>query len=408
MKKSLVAIAALAATTAFAQSSLTISGTIFAGVNQFKSSVAAKTTSIGNGPAASRLRFVGSEDIGGGTRANFLAEMQPNFGTGTVSGNPGAAAGFASGTGALFNRGAWAGLSGANWGEVRFGRQGTASIGLIAQADQGALLTGFNGGGILFGGSNATSRWISANPGRGQNQGTGLAVSTGNISAVTGLNGIGNNTGSDVTRSINALTYLSPNFGGVTGQVQYAMSNLATGRANGQGNSVGVNLNYANGPVFVGVAYQTAQADPFNNISGKMTTLGATYDFGVAKIGAAFQTETASGDAAGTNAVAPLWTSAKGWALTATAPFGAAVPYIRLGTHQTNGIGQFGNVNGKDSGVVNLGVNYNLSKRTALNFDYAQDSKANSGNLNTGVASSAATSNTNKATLLYVGVQHAF
>jgi predicted porin len=136
--------------------------------------------------------------------------------------------------------------------------------------------------------------------------------------------------------------------------------------------------------------------------------LGATYDFGVAKIGAAFQKETASGDAAGTNAIAPLWTSAKGWALTATAPFGAAVPYVRFGTHQTNGLGQFGNVNGKDSAVVNLGVNYSLSKRTALNFDYAQDNKANSGNLNTGVASAAAASNTNKATLLYIGVQHAF
>jgi predicted porin len=405
---------------------LTISGTIFAGINQFKSSVAAKTTSIGNGPAASRLRFVGSEDIGGGTRANFLAEMQPNFGTGTVSGNPGAAAGFGSGTGALFNRGAWAGLSNAGLGELRFGRQGTASIGLIGQVDQGSLLTGFNGGGILFGGSNATSRWISANPGRGLNQGTGLAVSTGNISAVTGANGIGNNTGSDVTRSINALTYLSPNFGGVTAQVQYALGNLQSGSANGQGNSVGVNLNYANGPVFVGAAYQTAQADPFQNAKGKMTTLGATYDFGVAKIGAAFQTETATGNAplagapiAGNAVVNNValgttvgWTKAKAWALTATAPFGAVVPYVRLGTHQTNGIGQFGVVNGKDSAIVNVGANYSLSKRTTLNFDYAQDSKANSGNISNANLPNTATGlspvNNNKATLLYVGVQHAF
>jgi predicted porin len=408
---------------------LTISGTIFAGVQQFKSSVAAKTTSIGNGPAASRLRFVGSEDIGGGTRANFTAEMQPNFGngaTGVAGTNPdGSLSG--KGTGALFQRGAWAGLSNAGYGELRFGRQGTTSIGLICTVDQGACLTGFNGGGILFGGSNGTSRWISANPGRGLNGNAGMAVANGNVGAQPALSagtniatGIGTNTGPDVTRVINGLTYLSPNFGGVTAQVQYALSGLPSGSTNGQGNAVGVNLNYANGPVFVGLAYQTSQADPYTNASGKLTTLGATYDFGVAKIGAAIQSETASGFAAqtvnATGVVTPGvalgttagWTKAKAWALTATAPFGAAVPYVRLGTHQTNGIGQFGNVNGKDSAIVNVGVNYNLSKRTALNFDFAQDNKANSGNTNAGVASTAATSNTNKATLLYVGVQHAF
>jgi len=48
---------------------------------------------------ASRLRFVGVEDLGSGTKATFWLEMQPSFQNGTISGA------------GLFNRGAWAGLS---------------------------------------------------------------------------------------------------------------------------------------------------------------------------------------------------------------------------------------------------------------------------------------------------------
>jgi predicted porin len=395
MKKSLVALAALASMGAFAQSSVTISGDLWAGLVNVKSSAGTSTTSLGNGPAASRMRFRGTEDIGGGTFANFWLEMQPSMSNGGVSGNSPSG----TGTGALFNRGAWLGLSGTSWGEFRVGRQGTASVGTIATVDQGALLTGFNGGGILFSGTNATGRWISANPGRGQNGGAGLAVSTGNISAVTAAGGTANNTGSDVTRVINAFTYLTPTMGGVTVQFQYALSGLATGAANGQGNSLGLQGQYAQGPVYVSLAYQTAGADPLNNITGKQTTFGGTYDFGVAKAGLIFQNGSASGAAA-------LWTSEKAWALTLTAPFGAATPYLRMGQHQTNGLGAFGNVNGKDSAIVNIGVNYALSKRTLINVDYARDGRGNSGNTNAGVAS--ATGNIANPQLFYVGVEHHF
>ena len=401
MKKSLVALAALASMGAFAQSSVTISGDLWAGITNFKSSAGTSTTSLGNGPAASRMRFVGKEDIGGGTFANFWLEMQPSMSNGGVSGNSPSA----SGTGALFNRGAWLGLSGASWGEFRVGRQATAAIGTIATVDQGALLTGFNGGGILFNGgqagAGATGSWISANPGRGQNAGAGLAVSTGNISAATAAGGTANNTGSDVTRVINAFTYLTPNMGGVTVQFQYALSGLATGAANGQGNSLGLQAQYAQGPVYVSAVYQTAGADPLNNITGKQTTVGGTYDFGVAKAGLIFQNGSASGAAA-------LWTSEKAWALTLTAPFGAATPYLRMGQHQTNGLGAFGNGSGKDSAVVNIGVNYALSKRTLINIDYARDGRGNTGNTNAGVASSASGSNIANPQLFYVGVEHHF
>jgi predicted porin len=125
MKKSLIALAALAATTAFAQSSVTISGTMDAGVMNQKFDNGTNVTNVSTGSnGASRLRFVGVEDIGNGTKANFWLEMQPSFQDGTTS-----AAG-------LFNRGAWLGLSDTTFGEIRLGRQGTNSVAAVCDIDQ--------------------------------------------------------------------------------------------------------------------------------------------------------------------------------------------------------------------------------------------------------------------------------
>ena len=89
MKKSLIALAALAATTAFAQSSVTISGQLDTGISSQESgSGATKSTQtvMNTGiHGASRLRFVGTEDMGGGNKANFWLEMQPNFQTGSTA-----------------------------------------------------------------------------------------------------------------------------------------------------------------------------------------------------------------------------------------------------------------------------------------------------------------------------------
>ncbi len=366
MKKTLVALAALASISAFAQSTVTISGRLLAGFNSYKSSAGVTTNSIGNGPAASLMTIKGTEDMGGGNTASFYLEMQPSFSNGGTGG-------------VLFNRGAWLGLGG-GWGDFKLGRTGTAAMPVICTVDQGSCLTGFNGGGILFNGSNAVGRWISGNVGRGQNGNAGLAASAGGGTAAP-----------DVTRVIDAFTYNTPNMSGFGAQLQYALGNLPSNTANGTGNTLGLNVTYGQGPLFAGLALQKANADAAFNVTGSMTTLGATYDFGMAKVGAIYQSESASGAAA-------LWTSAKGMALTVTAPFGAATPYLRVGNHKTNGTGAFGNANAVDSAVFNIGANYSLSKRTMINMDYASDAKGNSG----------VGTNTSKPSLFYVGVQHAF
>jgi predicted porin len=85
MKKSLLALAALSAfaTAAQAQSSVTVYGLLDVSVestdsNALATNVVTKTTNTGRdgGLAGSRIGFRGTEDLGGGLKANFVAEFQ--------------------------------------------------------------------------------------------------------------------------------------------------------------------------------------------------------------------------------------------------------------------------------------------------------------------------------------------
>ena len=179
-------MAALAATGAFAQSSVTISGAMDAGIQNQKygNGTSAQNVSTGNN-GASRLRFVGVEDLGNGTKANWLLEMQPNFTNGTTSSS------------GLFNRGAWAGLSDAKLGEIRLGRQGTNNVSAVCDIDQQGCYTGFYGGGILFSGQAGPGgnygALLAANPTRGgvaQAVGGTTPYSTATVASGTALTNV--------------------------------------------------------------------------------------------------------------------------------------------------------------------------------------------------------------------------
>ena len=74
MKKSLVALAALAASAAFAQSTVTLSGTIDAG---FEKMTATSPLQMQSGRfGTSNWTISGSEDLGNGLKAVFLLERQ--------------------------------------------------------------------------------------------------------------------------------------------------------------------------------------------------------------------------------------------------------------------------------------------------------------------------------------------
>lgn len=100
MKKSLIALAALSASAAFAQSTVTLYGVVDAGYTYDGKA----TTFTGGGVNGTpRLGFRGTEDLGGGLKAVFQVETGFNSGkeTATLIGNRGAFVGVAGGFGTV-------------------------------------------------------------------------------------------------------------------------------------------------------------------------------------------------------------------------------------------------------------------------------------------------------------------
>jgi len=370
MKKTLIAIAALAATGAFAQSTVTISGMIDAGyavttssgvVNGTTGVVTTASTATNNvqSTTASRMRFVGASDLGGGMKGNFWLEMQPNITDGTVS------------SAGLFNRGAWAGISG-SFGEIRLGRQGTNTIAAVVTPDiqQGGAFYAFSGGGLLFSGMGAAgaqgSAWFAANPTRG---GFGQASSTANASQVGAVaNPV------DATRYNRAIRYSTPVLaGGLTVSAMTAFGGLAANSPLGAGGgSQGVDAVYAAGPLRAVFAYQKANAEALDagNNTGSLTTLSGNYDFGKFILGGAIQSEKASG----ANIV---FNSGKSLGLVGMLPMGSFRPYVKLGSHSYDTMG----TNAK---IFNIGTTYDLSKTTKLYVDYTKNSASFTGTATSG------------------------
>ena len=374
MKKSLIALAALTATTAFAQSSVTISGAMDVGLmNQsFGNNTSVQNVSTGTN-GASRLRFVGVEDLGSGTKANFWLEMQPSFQNGTTSSS------------GLFNRGAWAGLSNTSLGEVRLGRMGTNSVEAVCDIDQLGCYTGAYGGGILFSGQGGPganySAWMAANPTRGGiAQATGLTTtsSTATVASGTAITNVQasstgavnqtntNSFAADSTRYVQAVRYSLPTIVpglSLNATMAYGQT-LSTGGHNG--NTTGFNGNYVNGPLKLTAAYQKADADVTGGATGTLNTYGVVYNLGVASIGAGMQNESATGTGL-------KFTKAEAFALTALIPMGATTPYIKYGERKYSG-GTDGNLT--TAKMTNVGVRYAFSKNTYVYADYMQNGAA--------------------------------
>ena len=268
MKKSLVALAVLAATGAYAQSSVTLYGIVEAttdiGYNRTQdtttttntfnaagggvSSTVTSTTAqqkngfriqdgSDQGSGSSRVGFRGTEDLGGGLKANFLLEMGLRIDDGCTTlgsaANCDNGGNSANSGGSTFGRNAWGGLSG-GFGEVRLGRQVLGSF--AVQGNSGS--------------SGASNGLYDA--------------STATMSPMGGI------------RFSNAIRYLSPNFGGFTGSLMLAAPETGSAIArqgfgptsetttaggftttNNASRRTGVDLalEYANGPAYVGFGY---------------------------------------------------------------------------------------------------------------------------------------------------------
>jgi predicted porin len=259
MKKTLVALAALAATSAFAQSTVTMSGsldfgvmnngkvTVDTGANTNETSTKTSQTSQLNSWTTNQLSIQGTEDMGGGTKASFTV-------------NSGMA------QGALGSRDTFLALENATTGKVQFGRF-VASSALGYHGLSGSASTAV---GSVYGLSSA---------------GTGA----GSAAQVDRFGGAARMTAGDFERGDNKIQYTSPSMNGFSFSANYAKNTSDASATDNltKANQSGVGLGYAQGPLTLGFGTNTrkvAAEAGANTIDGKLNWLGASYDLGAATV----------------------------------------------------------------------------------------------------------------------------
>jgi predicted porin len=368
MKKSLLALAVLGAFAgaASAQSSVTIYGIVDAGVARIDNGGQSVNRLDSGNNAASRIGFKGVEDLGNGLKGTFVLENGFDVGDGSQSNNNNSgstptASNPAAGS-AAFSRLAYVGLEG-GFGAVRLGRQNSQ------------LKTAF----------------VSIDPFETSGLASGITYFTG------GTTGPGVTLGAMPERVSNQITYTSANLAGFTGQVGYVFGEQAGD--SGANRSWGLQLGYTNGPLNVQFGYNDQDVSTAANVEildTKIALLGATYDFGVVKLHAAYGQKKLDRDV---NTLANTDIKVKSALIGVTVPFGASkvrAEYIRNNDDRTD----------FDNNVVALGYSYALSKRTQLYATYARVDNDRLSNL--GFGTSPAVTTGENTTGFAVGVQHNF
>jgi predicted porin len=311
---------------------------------------------------------MGSEDLGGGWKANFKLEAGYNLdnGTGgasnannqatggltTQSGPAGAPlingaattstdrASLGGAQGLTFNRWSYAGLSNAGVGEFRVGREYTPAFQAVLAAD----VVGSNGAGNSL---NMT-----------------LMISGTSANAVA-----------TAASASNGISYESPSLSGFKAKVQmFQGENVNTGTAttlntakNGDGTSY--HLSYANGPISAGYGATSSKSTAVQSATGAglpgkydLTTAYARYDFGVALATIGQATEKQDGNAAATSALKNASTI-----IGVRVPMGAITLNVN---HVTSKYTVAGAATGEATQLAIQGM-YAMSKRTDLYATYA-------------------------------------
>ena len=348
-----------------------------------------KVTTVGaaNGSATSAVVIAGSEDMGGGLKANFRWEIDPDLGN-TVAKTAGTpATGTTSNVTSFLGNGySYVGASG-GFGEVQFGTINYATL--------------------------------SAN---GDGNG-GFATAVGSGYRVTSF---------DAVRAQNSMSYETPVFSGFSAKAvlstknEYQSASPATGNAvnqqYGRDGAQEISALYQNGPLKLRYArletkqyasvVNTSSATTYTRGTGakfKLDTLSANYTVGAATLGYFYQkassdtllaTYSASGNTDGavkydrkTNGVSVAYQA------TPSIKLMANYAQVKIGDETRAG------TDGATTKVTGLGADYSLSKRTTLYARYEQDKDAAGVRAITGYT--AATGNTTyKATAF--GIRHTF
>ncbi len=348
MKKTLIALAAVAATSAFAQSTVTLFGIADVGYASTSTKDAAgqttaKTSGMVSGvQSGSRWGVRGSEDLGGGMKANFHFESGFNVNTGVEAS-----------AGVLFNRRSVVELEG-GFGKVGLGRDYTPSFSLVSGTDV-----------------------------------TGTDATTTSDLYPTGV------------RADNMFMYTSPTFSGVVAKLGLVSQKSGAPATPAKNTGYDLSVTYTSGPLMVGASFgntklETPAAAQVNNGPGVLgsaavvastdkdshNVIAATYDLGVVKL---FANNINSKDK--TTSVKTTEMN-----LGVSMPMGAVTLLAGFGTDNVKAPGA-AKTKGTD---YTLGADYSLSKRTNLYARYMQDQTA------------VATGTKPKTTGFYAGVRHSF
>ncbi|RZL47328.1 MAG: porin [Variovorax sp.] len=391
MKKSLVALAVLAAAgAASAQSSVTLFGIVDASIGHISgSNGGASRTYMGNsGLNSSRLGFRGVEDLGGGLAASFWLE-------GALGNDDGTAGQLGTG-GFDFRRRSTVSLSG-NFGEIRLGRD------LTPTHHNDDVFSPFGTVGV-----GANMVFAALNSAQGFNPNGGVNPITGNVNQIRASNSIG--------------YFLPSNLGGFYGQAMYALAENTTGNTTAAqqlsgraGQYAGARVGYANGPVDVALAYgeskgATVAPAAFSNPEVRTLNLGASYDFGVVKLFG--ELSDVRFEQAFTT-IASREDKQYGYLLGAQAPIGAGIVKIAYSAVKRD---QEAFANDPKAAKLAIGYVHNLSKRTALYTTVARQTSKNgynfglsSGGSGSGIVGvSTGGDAKNSVTGYEFGVRHAF
>ncbi|WP_184414891.1 porin [Rhodocyclus tenuis] len=253
-----LAVAGLLSGGAFAQSNVSIYGIVdLYGAHRTADNARAQNGVDSGGLATSRIGFKGEEALGNGLSAVFTLEygldVDKNTGVGAT---------------AHMARQQFVGLKSGSLGTLVAGRLQGLSYYTVA------AFAGGVGGGPL---SPLASLQTSANNG------------TATVGALQ----------ASITRFNNGIAYTSPNFAGFDFGAAYSFGNRASGAeattADTRDSVYELGANYKNGPIAAGYVFSRAVdkllAGGSDDLKLNAHFLGASYDFGLAKLKASFQTQ---------------------------------------------------------------------------------------------------------------------
>lgn len=299
------------------------------------------------GSNGSRWGLRGSEDLGGGLRALFVAESGLQADTGVIGQG-----------GRAFGRQVYVGLDG-GFGRLTLGRQYTPWFDVLSTSDP---------------------------------FGNNLVGNSGNVEHAN-------------PRADNAIVYGTPNFAGLT-----AHGMLALGERNGSGaagRQVNLALKYQRGPLWLGAAHARhgsveevppASGNFQSNVTAKFSIVGASYDFGVVKV---FGNYAVMDDMNPTVQPAPTpvaGAEGSSWLVGASAPLLGGSLMASVVTLDDK------RVQDRDARMLAAGYTYPLSKRTMLYGAWARMINRNGGTLTVNTPSYPGTSEMQ----FQAGVSHAF